>query len=195
MPERLKAPRFFIELRVDAITLGLLRGDGAPLLGHAPGVVFDAAPHRGRGPGGVLAVELHLVIQRLALGRQFGQPLLGGLVDRLGLRQCLGAAGIVRGLVGVARDQRLVAADGVARALLREFGFAVLPGACFALGGTQGGRDDAPRAAAAVEFALFAVDAREDRPVRRQPPAMGVHAAVNAACRRGRAGLRGNRPR
>jgi hypothetical protein len=56
---------------VDARLLFLLGGNGVALIALRLLVVLDPAAHARRGLGGVLAVELHLLVQRLALGLQW----------------------------------------------------------------------------------------------------------------------------
>ena len=189
-PQRLQAQRLGVEAGVDAALLVVLRGDGAALGGHRLGVVGQRATQLGRGLGRVAGVELHLVVQRLAFVAQFGDAVLGRLDDDLRLRQLFRAAGVVRGLVGVASDQRLVAALDVALTLAFERRLALARLMGLALGGGEGGRDDAADGAVAVELALFAVDAGRDGAVERQAPPVGVDAGVDAAGRRRAAALR-----
>jgi hypothetical protein len=92
--------RLGVEAGVDARLLFLLGGNGVALIALRLLVVLDPAAHARRGLGGVLAVELHLLVQRLALGLQLGDALLGRVHHGLGLGQ------------GLLRSRSCVAASG-----------------------------------------------------------------------------------
>src|SRR5947209_1649412 len=112
-PQRTQRHELGIEALVDAAFFLLLLLDEALLLFLAAAVFIELAAQGSGGLGRVLAVELHLAIDLDALGLQLLYALARQVGDLVGLRQGLGAFGVVRGLVGIARNQR-----ALARALL-----------------------------------------------------------------------------
>ena len=94
---------------MNAAFLLVLSSDKAPLFLHLFVVLGQLTAQQHGGFGRVLAVKLHFRIQRLAPGLQLSNALGGRGGHRIDLHNGQGPLGIVRGLVGVARNQNALA--------------------------------------------------------------------------------------
>src|SRR5690606_24109158 len=142
-------------------------------------VVLDLAAQPQRCLGGVVLVELKFALYALALLDEREFALVHCRDEIVDLRERVHALLVVHRLIGIADQQRTLAAALFlhARQLLL-FG-APLRLQLLALGARVAGRNDLAHGAGAAQTLLFTVQAIDDGPVRGDAPALGVGAAVD----------------